>query len=355
VAAQEDIGNNEEIDSDVTNEFGSNTTDDFTILSGDVVSDMGAGFYLMATAGDFVWRDDNGNGQQENWEPRMEGVTIQAYDITGDMIAEDVTDNQGSYEIDYLRKEDYYFKVIPPAGMSPTVANSGNDNNDSDVDNSFGINTTDAYLMSPGDHVPSIDVGLVFGVVPVEFTEFKGEFRDVHNYIYWSTANEVNNEKFELERSLDNTSFRKIAEIKGAGTFQQESNYSYEDTDIAASGIYYYRLRQLDYDGNETISGTIAIRVERSSDKPRLDLYPNPAVDEIQLSLSGLDEIGSVTRIEIIDGTGRVVKKLQIDKADNTTKLRQQLDIENLIEGIYTIRVESGSVLIENRLIKVLD
>jgi len=355
VAAQENIGSDEEVDSDITNEFGSNTTDDFTVFSGEDVCDLGAGFYLMATAGDFVWRDDNGNGQQENWEPRMEGVTIQAFDVTGDMIAESVTDNQGAYEIDYLQKEDYYFKVVPPSGMSATVANSGNDNNDSDVDHSFGLNTTTTYLMSPGDHVPSIDVGLVFGTVPVEFTEFNGAYRETHNFIFWSTASEINNEKFELERSLDNTTFRKIADIKGAGTFQLESNYTFEDADILESGVYYYRLRQVDFDGNATLSGTIAIRVEKEVDRARVQVYPNPAVDDIELSISGLEIAKSVTRIEIFDGAGRIVKTIKVDKSENMTSMRHQLNIEELLEGVYTIRVISGSVTIENRLIKVLD
>ena len=355
VAAQENIGNVEEIDSDITNDNGPNTTDQFTVLSGDDVCDMGAGFYLMATAGDFVWRDDNGNGQQENWEPRMEGVTIQAFDVTGDMIAESVTDNQGAYEIDYLQKEDYYFKVVPPLGMSATVANSGNDNNDSDVDHSFGFNTTTTYLMSPGDHVPSIDVGLVFGTVPVEFTEFNGENRKTHNFIFWSTASEINNEKFELERSLDNSTFEKIADIKGAGTFQLESNYSFKDADILESGIYYYRLRQVDYDGNATFSGTIAIRVEKEVATAKVSVYPNPGVDDIELSISGLEIAKSVTRIEIFDGAGRIVKIIIVDKSENTTSIRQRLNIEDLAEGVYTVRVNSGSVIVENRLIKVLD
>jgi len=355
VAAQENIGNVEEIDSDITNDNGPNTTDQFAVLSGDDVCDMGAGFYLMATAGDFVWRDDNGNGQQENWEPRMEGVTIQAFDVTGDMIAESVTDNQGAYEIDYLQKEDYYFKVVPPLGMSATVANSGNDNNDSDVDHSFGSNTTTTYLMSPGDHVPSIDVGLVFGTVPVEFTEFNGENRKTHNFIFWSTASEINNEKFELERSLDNTRFKKIADIKGAGTFQLESNYSFKDADILESGIYYYRLRQVDYDGNATFSGKIAIRVEKELARAKVSVYPNPGVDDIELYISGLEIAKSVTRIEIFDGAGRIVKMINVNKSENMTSIRQRLNIEDLSEDVYTVRVNSGSVIVENRLIKVLN
>jgi hypothetical protein len=355
VAAQENVGNDEEIDSDITGAFGNNTTDAFTVACEEDKCDLGAGFYLMGTAGDVVWRDDNGNGIQESYEPRLAGVTIQAKDITGDVVAEVVTDNGGNYEIDYLQKEDYFFKVIPPAGMGATIANNGNDDEDSDVDHTNGSNTTRLYTMVPGEHIPSIDVGLIFGVVPVEYTKFDGTNRGDHNYIYWATAVEINNEKYELERSVDNTNFRKIAEIEGAGTYSQESSYNYEDADIDASGIYYYRLRQVDYDGNSSLSGTIAIRVASGDDRPGLQVYPNPAVDEIELSISGLETAQSETQVEIFDGAGRVVRKLVIDKSENTTRLRQQIDIIELTEGVYTIRVQSGSIVVENRLIKVKD
>jgi len=355
VAAQEDIGSDEEIDSDITNEFGPNTTDAFTVACQTEKCDLGAGFYLMATAGDFVWRDDNGNGQQENWEPRMEGVTIQAFDITGDMIAEVVTDNQGSYEIDYLQKENYYFKVIPPLGMGATVSNNGNDSTDSDVDHSNGSNTTANYLMAPGEHIPSIDVGLLFGVVPVEFTDFGGEHRADHNFIHWTTAMEVNNEKFELERRLDDGEFVKIATIEGAGTLQSESKYNYEDHDVDQSGVYYYRLRQMDYDGNNSTSGTIAIRVDKSTDKKSVAIYPNPAIDDVQISLTGLDESNTEITLSIFDISGRLVKTETIELTNDVSRITHDINIVDLVEGIYTVKIDDGSQIHETRLIKLLD
>ena len=354
VAAQEDVGNNEEIDSDITNDNGPNTTDSFTVISGDEKCDLGAGFYLMGTAGDRVWRDDNGNGQQENFEPRMANVTIQAIDITGDVIAEAQTDSEGNYEIDYLQKEDYFFKVILPSGMSPTVANNGNDDNDSDVDNSNGLNTTRLYTMVPGEHIPSIDVGLVFGTVPVEFTEFNGENRKTHNYIYWSTATEVNNERFDLERSIDNSDFTKIAEIEGAGTVLDVRNYDFEDEDISVSGIYYYRLKQLDYDGNHRYSGTIAIKVQRN-DRSGMIVYPNPAVEDVNLSLRGLGGIAADANIEIYDITGKMVTDWEIVSSQSAESLDMILDVSKLAEGIYSIRLTNGEETYESKLIKVTE
>jgi len=67
-------------DSDLTNNFGQATTASFSVLSGDELCNIGAGFYPMATAGNRVWNDLNADGIQGADEPSVANVTVQAFE-----------------------------------------------------------------------------------------------------------------------------------------------------------------------------------------------------------------------------------------------------------------------------------
>jgi len=350
VPVQEYVGNDPEIDSDITNEFGPNTTDAFTVVCGDEKCDLGAGFYLMASAGDFVWSDDNANGIQESWEPRLAGVTIQAIDITGDIIEEALTDNAGNYQINNLQKEDYYFKVILPSGLMPTIANMGGDNNDSDVDHSNGANTTKLYSMLPGENISSIDVGLVAdNLVPVVYKAFGGMNYSDYNSIYWKTEAEFNNDRFELERRFENGKFEKITNVKGAGTYSGESTYYVEDYDIANEGTYNYRLKQIGYDGAINYSGNYTIKVYQGS----ISIYPNPTIDQLNVKLQSSFISDSGVKIQIFDSSSTLVETRTLSSEFVKLNSLIQLDVSGLTEGIYTVKVVNGDEEFEQKVIKI--
>lgn len=81
--------------------------------------------------------------------------------------------------------------------------------------------------------------------------------------ISWSTATEIENLGFALERSRDGVSWDSIAFIAGHGTSSRVHEYSYDDHEVA-SGTYYYRLRQIDYDGTYEYSAIVSATLQRS-------------------------------------------------------------------------------------------
>ncbi|MBK9581455.1 MAG: hypothetical protein IPO48_05955 [Saprospiraceae bacterium] len=170
VKARANVGSNEEIDSDITNANGLITTDKFTVTSGQEKCDLGAGFYPQATAGNLVWVDSNANGVQESAESRMADVIVQAISVeTGAVTSQAVTDAEGTYLLEGLEKQAYYLKFTPPAGYYATVARATTDDKDSDVDHSFGSNTTRAFDMQPANAYENIDMGLAFSPLPVNW------------------------------------------------------------------------------------------------------------------------------------------------------------------------------------------
>ena len=110
---------------------------------------------------------------------------------TGDVIKSTVTDANGLYKLDYLRKEAYYIKVIQPAGYGFTQPNTGDDSIDNDIDDTNGANTTRSYSMKPGMEITSVDVGIAFGVLPFTWIDLKAERLITDNDISWITADEI--------------------------------------------------------------------------------------------------------------------------------------------------------------------
>ena len=111
--------------------------------------------------------------------------------------------------------------------------------------------------------------------VPVDFTSFVGNVISGRIHLDWETATEINNSGFSVQRSNDNTKFIDVAFIKGKGTTTTPSSYSYLDKSIL-SGKYYYRLKQVDYDGSATFSKPIEVDLGIPKDYSLEQNYPNP-------------------------------------------------------------------------------
>ncbi|MCC3156659.1 T9SS type A sorting domain-containing protein [Hymenobacter sp. 15J16-1T3B] len=100
--------------------------------------------------------------------------------------------------------------------------------------------------------------------LPVELLDFTAERRGPDALLRWATASETNNAGFEVEVSPDGRAFRRLTTVAGHGTTTQRHNYEYTDAQIAryATDLVYYRLRQVDLDGKQTLSPVRTVRIE---------------------------------------------------------------------------------------------
>ena len=85
-------------------------------------------------------------------------------------------------------------------------------------------------------------------VLPVELTEFAAQKESGYNLLSWSTASEINNAFFEVEKSSDGINFHKIGQVQGAGNSSEELDYEFMDHVVNDETVY-YRLKQVDFDG----------------------------------------------------------------------------------------------------------
>jgi len=337
-------GSDSEKDSDITNTVEFYSTYYVTVQSGDMRCDLDGGFHLKATMGDRVWHDQNGNGIQDGGEPRIEGAIVQAYNSDGMMLDEDVSNSQGEFYIDGLSKGEYYLKVDPPSGYSFTLADQGGDDGiDSDIDGSNGPRTTALYRVSPNEHEPDVDVGLVNGFLPVELIDFKAIYTGEKVEISWTTAMEINNDFYEVEKRHENEdSYIVIGNVRASGTVYTTQDYVYEDHDVNRTGVYYYRLRQVDTDGTEARSEVRTVEVMGAGNG--VDLYPNPAsnVINVEMRVGGVTGDESRATIELIDPLGRSLPENTMSRDLSTGTTVEEINIENLAPGMYTVKIKIG-------------
>ena len=95
-------------------------------------------------------------------------------------------------------------------------------------------------------------------VLPITLVSFSGEKKDSRNILNWTTASEINNAFFTIEKSYNGIDFEWVGNQEGTSPSTQIINYSLSDYDVRET-INYYRLMQTDFDGESVFSKTISI------------------------------------------------------------------------------------------------
>ena len=169
--------------------------------------------------------------------------------------------------------------------------------------------------------------------LPIELTSFKVECDEQTNKLSWTTASEINNDFFTIERSLDAKNFETVDYVNGAGNSNSLTIYSYHDK--SAYGQTYYRLKQTDFNGDFEYSEIISLK--KCSEK-EFNFIPYQKDTKIALSINANIE-GDYT-LEVIDLQGRTIlteiKSLEL--GSNTSILNPEV-----VSGIYFVRIISDN------------
>jgi hypothetical protein len=157
-------------------------------------------------------------------------------------------------------------------------------------------------------------------VLPIDLIDFgvKEKNNDVH--LHWQTSSEINNNYFVIEHSTDGLDFKSIGRKEGAGNNNTLLDYHFEHKDVG-TGMHYYRLKQVDYDGQFSYSDIVSVNVEESGNK--IEIYPNPASDFIDVS--GMTN----GRYEIRDISGKMLRLGNL--------VSSAISLEGLSSGIYFV------------------
>lgn len=190
-----------------------------------------------------------------------------------------------------------------------------------------GIPSGSVWTVDIND-VSGISCGLVgstgdcISVLPIELYSFTAECNKEVILLKWTTVSEVNNDYFEIQRSSDAYDWEVIGTVAGAGNSNVMKYYSFTDDNYNGE-IYYYRLKQVDYNGQYSYSNLIASGCEFS-------LNPNPAIGTVFIIS---DESFQESDINVYNSIGQLVKVNLING--------NMLDLSGLSKGVYIVRIKN--------------
>lgn len=175
--------------------------------------------------------------------------------------------------------------------------------------------------------------------MPVEFLGFHGFQENRVNYLNWTTLSEINSDYFQLERSKNGSDFFTIAQIDAANNSNTELHYNVTDENPYYP-VSYYRLKQVDLNGDYKYSAMIAIESESEEALSVHQVYPNPTKEKLFVEFSlAKPEHGIVT---ITDISGKVIHTIDLDCV--TTNV-VEFNSKSWAPGMYLIRVTTDSGL----------
>lgn len=174
------------------------------------------------------------------------------------------------------------------------------------------------------------------GTLPVELISFNAVLHNEDVLLDWTTASEVKNSHFEIERSVNsNKDFSTLGLIPGNGNANTENNYHFTDFS-APGGILYYRLRQVDFDGKWEY---VAVRVVENTTENGSLMIVFPVTDEHTFSFDLINIQGEFVLIELYRLTGELIHSASLSATNDAFRVR--LDAQGL-RGVYVARATDG-------------
>lgn len=163
-------------------------------------------------------------------------------------------------------------------------------------------------------------------LLPMTLLDFDVEEESGAVRVRWITANEINHDRYIVERSSDLIEFEELEALSSTGSELGETHYEIVDRD-APEGAVYYRLKSVDLDGSFEYSAIASILIYED----QTALFPNPTKGKVFLAMAALIEVAGP--VYLIDATGQRIP-LEMEITDG----QMQLDLTRFKSGIYILQ-----------------
>lgn len=187
--------------------------------------------------------------------------------------------------------------------------------------------------------------------LPVQLIRFSVKAEKSSVVLEWATASEENNKIFTIERSIDGKLFENVAQVAGAGNSDQILDYKEFDLKPLI-GQSYYRLKQIDFNGQFEYSEIKSVFIVESAEKgAEISFYPNPVRrgNALKIKVNNPSDSNRISLIELYDMFGnKVLSQNQMSINIEDKKVIVPLELN---EGLYILRVIAGKEKIEKRII----
>jgi hypothetical protein len=183
--------------------------------------------------------------------------------------------------------------------------------------------------------------------LPVNLISFEAKCTGSSVTLNWTTASEINNDYFILQKTYDLVNFIDVASIQGMGTSHRINDYMHQEEE-SLNRVVYYRLKQVDFNGvfeySNLISRTPCVN------KTEFNIFPNPFNDIVHINLSNQNE--AKYTLELSDCLGRIILR-------ETMQASQKSHLLNLnhlkSKGVYfiSIRNQQNRLIIHEKILKM--
>jgi subtilisin-like proprotein convertase family protein len=267
------------------------------------------------------------------------GITLTSPNNTTITLFDQICDDELNFDLNLDDESATTSFPCPPIGgvtVRPTEALSAFDGQ-----SSLGTwkLTVQDYYDSDGGSLTGWGLRICSNVatpLPVNWLSFTGQKGDNNTVaLQWSTANEVNNHHYEIERSVDGVNFSSTGNMASGNNPSMLQQYYFTDLKPYA-GASYYRLKQIDKDGHFTYSAIVKITLESNS--LLWTVYPNPA--HTQSTIRVLSNMNKVN-IALVDASGKMVYRYYLPSVRAGEQI--SLPVNNLAKGIYLLKVETAT------------
>lgn len=328
-------------DSDVNPTGGNATKTDIynlVISTVNLTVDAGVRRLPIATVGNRVWDDLNGNGLQDAGEPGIGGVVAVLYNSGNQPIGSAVTDGNGSWLITNVPFGTGYYVIFSnkPAGNFTIQDNGGaGTGGASDTDTDSDANAagqTGAFDVTANSYNVKIDAGITMTLVlPVRLISFTAIPANDIVKLNWKVADQINIDNYTVEFSIDGRNFSSIATIQ-ANTLITDYQALHNNP---VKGINYYRLKITEQSGRVIYSDIRIVNFKTASD---IIVYPAPATTVVNVSLP-VSRASKPLNIIISDAGGKIVANEYFASASQT----ETINISRLASGTYYMRITTGN------------
>ncbi len=231
------------------------------------------------------------------------------------------------------------FQYVPDGRLGFLQFTVTDDGNPASPDS---ISVTAYALQDPADSdgiVAGDCSSLANTVLPIELASFEVQNQAERVLLEWTTASEIDNLGFEVQRSLDAVHFESLAWVEGQGDSRWDTHYQYVDKTVLGGMTYYYRLVSYDRDGGGDHSPLRVARTKAPGELELSEVFPNP-VFETRAKLQLVSERATELHWALYDGRGQLMKRavLAVEKGVQLV----DLELAGLPSGHYYLLAQSG-------------
>jgi len=168
--------------------------------------------------------------------------------------------------------------------------------------------------------------------LPIVLLDFSAECKDNFTNVSWTTATEINNDYFELEKSYDAINFVSLGTVKGSGNSHQVKEYQYTDYETTDKTVY-YRLKQVDFDGQVEVFDIVPANCKTNTTFEATRFVFN----ENQLNFNITTSQNQEANIQLLNAQGQLIKTFKTFL--NTGVNQINLENNRLSSGIYMLNI----------------